>query len=136
MCGSDSEKTFHYRVLAGSESAADELDRRFRQRLCALVEREMDERFRRREDPEDIVQSVFRTFFRRARGGEFAIDQSVAVWHLLVKITINKVRRKAKFHNAATRHDDKTSPVDSRHTATKDHFARARQGHLMEATQP
>jgi len=29
-----------------------------------------------------------------ARGGEYAIDQSVALWQLLVKITINKVRRK------------------------------------------
>ncbi len=98
MSGSDSESAFHQRVLAGSESAAGDLDRRFRQRLCALVEREMNERFRRREDPEDIVQSVFRTFFRRAAKGEFQVEHSGALWKLLQHITRRKILKHAEYH--------------------------------------
>lgn len=98
MPASNSEKAFHQRVLAGGESAAGDLDRRFRQRLCALVEREMNERFRRREDPEDIVQSVFRTFFRRAAKGEFQVEHSGALWRLLQQITRRKILKHAEYH--------------------------------------
>jgi len=98
MPGSDSDRAFHQRVLAGTESAAGDLDRRFRQRLCALVEREMNERFRRREDPEDIVQSVFRTFFRRAAKGEFQVEHSGALWRLLQQITRRKILKHSEYH--------------------------------------
>ena len=101
----NSEKAFHERVLAGSESAAGQLDSRFRRRLCALVEREMNQRSRRREDPEDIVQSVFRTFFRRAAKGEFQVEHSGALWKLLQQITRRKILKHAEYH-----HREKRSP--------------------------
>ena len=87
----------------GDEEAAEQLYLRYADRLWTLARTQIGHRFGGRFDADDVVQSVFRTFFRRARGGEFAIDQSVALWQLLVKITINKVRRKAKFHKAAIR---------------------------------
>ena len=52
----------------------------YRARLCQLVEREMNRRFRRKEDPEDVVQSAFRTFYRHNAKGEFRIDSSVDLW--------------------------------------------------------
>jgi len=91
------------RVLAGSQSAAGELDRLFRQRLCALVEKEMNTRYRRREDAEDVVQSVFRTFFRRASVGEFRFDHRGATWKLLEQITRRKILKHVRFHNAQAR---------------------------------
>lgn len=91
------------RWRAGDQTAADEIHRRYTRRLWALAERQLGERLQRRLGPEDIVQSVFRTFFRHAAQGEYPIDQSGSLWHLLVTITMNKVRREAKHHCAAKR---------------------------------
>ena len=43
------------------------------------------------------MQSVCRTFFRRARG-EFQLDNSDDLWRLLCAITLTKVREKTRFH--------------------------------------
>src|SRR5579884_576430 len=53
---------------AGSEEAARQLFERYTDRLIALARGHIDQRLARRVDPEDITQSAFRTFFRRARG--------------------------------------------------------------------
>ena len=79
------------RLKADVDLAAAELDERYRARLCQLVEREMNCRFRRKEDPEDVVQSAFRTFYRRNAQGEFHIDSSVDLWRLLETITRHKI---------------------------------------------
>jgi RNA polymerase sigma factor (sigma-70 family) len=52
---------------------------------------------------EDIVQSVFRTFFSRSARGEFRIHTSVEIWRLLVTITLTKVRAQARRHTSAKR---------------------------------
>ncbi|MGA7698057.1 MAG: LuxR family transcriptional regulator, partial [Thermoguttaceae bacterium] len=78
------------RLQAVTDSMAADMDDRYRQRLCQLVEREMNRRFRRREDPEDVVQSAFRTFYRRNAQGEFRIDFSTDLWRLLETITRHK----------------------------------------------
>jgi RNA polymerase sigma factor (sigma-70 family) len=87
----------------GEESAAAELHRRYAQRLCALAEQQIGQRLRRRVGAEDIVQSVFRTFFRRTGQGEYPIDHSGSLWQLLVTIMLNKVRRQGAAHRAAKR---------------------------------
>jgi RNA polymerase sigma-70 factor (ECF subfamily) len=87
----------------GDDSAAEALYRRYAQRLCALVERHISERLARRVDADDIAQSAFRTFFRRARDGQFAIDHSSSLWHLLVRIALHKVQKQAEFHGAKQR---------------------------------
>ncbi len=56
-----------------------------------------------REDGEDVVQSAFRTFFRRLARGEFDIDNSTRLWRLLVRITLLKARAKARYHTAGPR---------------------------------
>lgn len=91
------------RWRAGDQAAAEELHRRYSQRLCALAEREIGQRLSRRVGADDVVQSVFRTFFRRAAGGEFVIDHSGSLWQLLVRIAINKVRRQGEYHRAGKR---------------------------------
>jgi len=88
---------------SGDEAAADMLYRRYAQRLCALADAKIGARLRRREGPEDAVQSAFRTFFRRAADGQFRVDHSGAIWNLLVMITLNKIRRKAEYHHAQKR---------------------------------
>jgi len=91
------------RWRAGDQAAAEELHRRYAQRLCALAEREIGRRLARRVGADDVVQSVFRTFFRRTAVGEFVIDHSGSLWQLLARITINKVRRQGEYHHAGKR---------------------------------
>jgi RNA polymerase sigma-70 factor (ECF subfamily) len=86
-----------------SSKSAAELDRRYRQRLCRLVERELDRSFRSREDPEDVVQTVFRTYFRRAAAGQFRVTDSTDLWCLLAAITRHKILKRAEFHRAEKR---------------------------------
>ena len=91
------------RLKADEDLAAPELDERYRARLCQLVEREMNRRFRRREDPEDVVQSAFRTFYRRNAKGEFHIDTSVDLWRLLETITRHKMLKHVERLGAGKR---------------------------------
>jgi RNA polymerase sigma-70 factor (ECF subfamily) len=103
MPESKSVKGLVGRWQTGDAGAAEALHQRYAQRLWALAEAQIGSRLRRRVDPEDIVQSVFRTFFRRATDGQFVIDHSCSLWRLLVRITINKVRLRAQHHHAGKR---------------------------------
>lgn len=91
------------RWRSGDQRAAEELHQRYARRLWALAEGQIGVRLGRRVGAEDIVQSVFRTFFRRTAKGELPVDQSGSLWHLLAKITINKIRRQREYHCAGKR---------------------------------
>lgn len=88
---------------SGDQAAAAELFQRYWKRLCALAERQMAPRLKRRVGADDVVQSVFQSFFRRTEQGEYEIDDSGALWNLLARITLNKVRKKGEFHTAEKR---------------------------------
>jgi RNA polymerase sigma factor (sigma-70 family) len=103
MAESQSSNSFLRRLNSDGHSAAYELDGRYRTRLCQLVEREMNRRFRRREDPEDVVQSAFRTFYRRNAIGEFRIDSTVDLWRLLETITQRKILKHVEKLGAGKR---------------------------------
>lgn len=66
--------------------------------LHKLAEKHLPGGLRRRVGPEDVVQSACRTFLRRAKGGEFLIQDSDGLWRLLCAITLTKVREQARFH--------------------------------------
>ncbi len=61
-----------------------------------------------RFDSDDVVQSVFRTFFRRVAGGAYDVPDGDELWGLLMVITLNKVRLAAARHRAAKRSVDAT----------------------------
>ena len=63
----------------------------------------MSRRFRRLEDPEDVVQSAFRTFFRRNARGEFHFDSSADLWRLLATITRRKILKHVERLGAGKR---------------------------------
>jgi RNA polymerase sigma-70 factor (ECF subfamily) len=88
---------------AGDEKAAGEIVQRYLDRLLALARRHMDQRLASRVDPEDIVQSVFRTFFLRAREGQFTLEDPDGLFKLLARITLHKTFRQTHFHRAAKR---------------------------------
>ncbi len=91
------------RLRAGDPAAAEQLFRRYAQRLAHLAEQHLSRSLAGRLDGQDVVQSVFRTFFQRCARGEFQIDSSAQLWRLLVKITVLKARAEARRHQAECR---------------------------------
>ena len=91
------------RLNQGTSSAVNELDGQYRARLCRLVEKEMNRRFKRREEPEDVVQSAFRTFYRRNALGEFHVNSSADLWRLLETIARRKLLKHIEYQNAESR---------------------------------
>ncbi len=88
---------------AGDQQAAELLFARYSKRLTHVAEQHLSRKLAAREGGEDVVQSVFRTFFRRSAEGQFQIDGSVQLWRLLVKITMQKVCTRARYHTAQKR---------------------------------
>jgi RNA polymerase sigma-70 factor (ECF subfamily) len=64
-------------------------------------------------DADDIVQSVFRTFFRGVQAGHYDIPDGADLWKLLLVIALNKIRAEGTFHQAAKRDIRLTVPVDA-----------------------
>lgn len=87
----------------GDQQAAQQLLDRYVDRLVALSRRRICEQLSLRIDPEDVVLSVFRTFFAHARDGEFHIDDQDDLCKLLMRITVRKTLRQVAFHRAEKR---------------------------------
>ncbi|MBL8799939.1 MAG: sigma-70 family RNA polymerase sigma factor [Planctomycetia bacterium] len=91
------------RWQAGDGKAADELFRRYANRLIALARSRLSSKLAGRIDPEDLVQSAYRSFFARARDGQYDIERGGDLWQLLVTITLCKLRNQVKHHTAGKR---------------------------------
>jgi RNA polymerase sigma-70 factor, ECF subfamily len=87
----------------GDEQAAEELFHRYASRLIGLARSRMPTGLNQRLDPEDIVQSVCRSFFKRTRAGEYEVSQGGDLWHLLVTLTLHKLTNQIVHHKAAKR---------------------------------
>jgi RNA polymerase sigma-70 factor (ECF subfamily) len=87
----------------GDENAARLLFGRFAHRLVGLAHTRLDRRVQRKLDAEDVVQSVFKSFFVRFREGEFDLENWESLWGLLVVITLRKCGRKVKFFHEKRR---------------------------------
>jgi RNA polymerase sigma-70 factor, ECF subfamily len=91
------------RYRRGEQDAATELYLRYAGRLRILADTRASPELKQRVDPEDIVQSVFRTFFRRADVGQYDAPTGDELWKLFLVIGLNKIRKVAAFHKAAKR---------------------------------
>jgi RNA polymerase sigma-70 factor (ECF subfamily) len=108
------------RLRHGDESAATAVYNRFCQRLIALARCRLDQRLRQKVDPEDVVQSAFKSFFPRHAEGQFDgydLHNWDSLWGLLVVITLRKCSRKID-HFFGPKHDLRrekhlTPPQDS-----------------------
>ncbi len=106
------DKSLLRRFRAGSEDAATSLYLRYAERLSRLANREVSADLARRVDSDDIVQSVFRTFFRRAASGQYDVVDREDLWKLLLVMALNKIRSSGSFHRAAKRSASKTISID------------------------
>ena len=91
------------RLRAGDDAAATLLFQKFAGQLFHVTRQNLNGEIRRKLDPEDVVQSVFRTFFRRTAAGEFSLCDWDDLWGLLATIAVRKCSRQSEFYSAARR---------------------------------
>jgi RNA polymerase sigma-70 factor (ECF subfamily) len=101
--GGPTDHSLLRRFRRGSQDAATQLYLRYAQRLLALVEAQSSPDLARSGDAEDIVQSVFGSFFRRASQGYYDVPEGEELWQLFLVLALNKIRAKAAFYHAAKR---------------------------------
>lgn len=102
------------RYRAGSDTAAAALFDKYCERLLQMARRRIGARLNSRLDPEDVLQSAFRTFFVRVKNDEFTFQNEDDLFKLLVRITVHKTLRQIAFHRAAKRNpNQETGNSDS-----------------------
>jgi RNA polymerase sigma-70 factor (ECF subfamily) len=103
MPGQPDERALLELLRAGDQSAAKQVFNAYVRSLLQLARSHLSQRLARRVDPEDIVQSVFRTFFSRVKEGHFTVTDQDDLGKILVGITIRKALRQVALHTAAKR---------------------------------
>lgn len=99
------------RFRHGDDDAALQIYMRYAERLLRLAKKETSSELSVRFDPEDIVQSVFRTFFRRVATGQYEAPEGDELWKLLLVMALNKVRSRGAYHRAGKRDIRKTQAL-------------------------
>ncbi len=90
----------------GEEAGANEVYHRFARRVYGLAHARLEGAMRNKVDPEDVVQSAFRSFFCLAREGDperFDVRNWDGLWAVLVVIAVRKCRRQWRLFHAAGR---------------------------------
>jgi RNA polymerase sigma-70 factor (ECF subfamily) len=91
------------RLWAGEDAAAAEVFRRYAGRLYGLARRHLDTALRQKLDPEDVVQSAYKSFFARHGEGRLRVADWGSLWNLLMLITLRKCADRAAYFRAARR---------------------------------
>jgi DNA-directed RNA polymerase specialized sigma24 family protein len=71
---------------------------RYFKELLVLARNHLSARIRCREDEEDVLQSMYKSFCIRQQRGDFDLANRDELWKLLVQITLRKARNAAKRH--------------------------------------
>lgn len=87
----------------GDQQAATEIFERYVSRLIGLARNRLSSRMTKRVDPEDVVQSAYRSFFRHARDDRYVLSRSGDLWSLLAAITVKKLHGQVEHHSAQKR---------------------------------
>jgi RNA polymerase sigma-70 factor (ECF subfamily) len=91
------------RLRAGDEAAAREVFQRFVGKLVPFARRQFDAVLRRKVDPEDVVQSAYKSFFHRYGAGQLEVRDWGKLWGLLTMITLRKCLDRVEYHRAERR---------------------------------
>lgn len=103
MVPSESFHALMARLCAGDAAAADQVFADYARRLIGLARTRLDRSLRRKLDPEDVLQSVFRSFFGQCVDGHLDLKSRDNLWALLVVITLRKCGRRVEYFHAARR---------------------------------
>jgi RNA polymerase sigma factor (sigma-70 family) len=91
------------RWRGGDQRAAGELVERYTERLLALARSRLSTSLARHIDPEDVLQSAYRSFFVGTRDGRYVLQRSGDLWRLLAAITLHKLHHQVERHTARKR---------------------------------
>lgn len=103
MSANDSVATLMDRLRTGEDAAAREVFVRFAARLAGLARRHLDGRLAVKVDPEDVVQSAYKSFFLRQREGDLDVGSWDGLWGVLTVITLRKCADRAAYYRAEKR---------------------------------
>jgi RNA polymerase sigma factor (sigma-70 family) len=103
MSANDSVAALMDRLRTGEDAAAREVFVRFAARLAGLARRHLDGRLAVKVDPEDVVQSAYKSFFLRQREGELDVGSWDGLWGVLTVITLRKCADRAAYYHAEKR---------------------------------
>jgi RNA polymerase sigma factor (sigma-70 family) len=96
------------------DAAARQIWRRYLGALLALARANLNARVRRREDEEDVFQSMYKSFCRRQQRGDYDLANRDQLWNLLVMITLRKARNAAQRHRYKIRDVRREQAEDGR----------------------
>jgi RNA polymerase sigma-70 factor, ECF subfamily len=90
----------------------------FLRRVIGLAQTKLNPQLQARIGPDDIAQSVFRTFARRFKIGQFpdVVNDSRGLWNLLAHLTVTRCNKAWQFHTQQKRNPSR----ETSSTATPD----------------
>jgi len=91
------------RLRTGDQDAATRVFHQFARRLIALAQTRLQGRLRQKIDPEDVLQSVYKSFFVRHEKGQWQLDSWDGLWAILMVITLRKCGRWAEVFQTERR---------------------------------
>jgi RNA polymerase sigma-70 factor, ECF subfamily len=91
------------RLRAGDDNAATDVFGRYARRLAVLARRHLDTHIRQKVDPEEVVQSAYKSFFLRFGDGKLDVADWENLWGLLTLLTVRKCADKAEYFKAQRR---------------------------------
>jgi RNA polymerase sigma-70 factor (ECF subfamily) len=103
MAGTNSFADVMARLRAGDEAAAQAVFERFVGKLVKRARQQFDAVLRRKIDPEDVVQSAYKSFFVRYGEGKLEVHDWHSLWGLLTVITLRKCFDRVEYHRAECR---------------------------------
>jgi len=115
---SDSFANFLARLQSQDDGAAQELFERFAHQLICLAHRHISAGLRHKVDPEDVVQSAYKSFFLRYGAGKVDLVNWKSLWGLLTLITVRKCAERAAYHRAERRDTAREVSLQSGNDAT------------------
>jgi RNA polymerase sigma-70 factor (ECF subfamily) len=99
------------RLRDGEDAAAREVFCRYAGRLVGLARLHLDRRLLHRVDPEDVVQSAYKSFFLRQRDGRLEVGDWNSLWSLLTLITLRKCADRVQYLRAERRDIAREAPA-------------------------
>jgi len=90
-------------AIAGEDDAAAQIVENHTDALVRVARQRIGNKLGQRVDAEDVLQSVYRSFFGRLQEGQYEIQTGRDLWNLLVRMTLNKICRQATYHQRQKR---------------------------------
>ncbi|MCU0714650.1 MAG: RNA polymerase sigma factor [Pirellula sp.] len=108
-----SDQSLILEVRSGSQQAAAALYERYAPRILGLVSSQMNDALRAQVEPQDIVQSIFKSLFRGVSAGKYDAPEGGTLWQLMAVVAIHKVRRNGAKRHALKRDSRRTHSIDA-----------------------